>query len=33
MRTDEVEDCLDQEEALGNAPDSEDGFFKGPRVS
>ena len=33
MRTDEVEDCLDQEEALGNAPESEDGFFKGPRVS
>mgnify|MGYP000188680867 CR=1 FL=1 len=33
MRSDEVEDCLDQEEALANAPDSEDGFFKGPRVS
>jgi aspartyl-tRNA(Asn)/glutamyl-tRNA(Gln) amidotransferase subunit C len=33
MRPDEVEDCLDQEEALQNAPESEDGFFKGPRVS
>jgi aspartyl-tRNA(Asn)/glutamyl-tRNA(Gln) amidotransferase subunit C len=33
MRADEVEASLDQEEALQNAPDSEDGFFKGPRVS
>ena len=33
MRSDEVEASLDQEQALQNAPDSEDGFFKGPRVS
>jgi aspartyl-tRNA(Asn)/glutamyl-tRNA(Gln) amidotransferase subunit C len=33
MRPDDVEECLDQEEALQNAPESEDGFFKGPRVS
>jgi aspartyl-tRNA(Asn)/glutamyl-tRNA(Gln) amidotransferase subunit C len=33
MRTDEVESCLEQAEALRNAPESEDGFFKGPRVS
>jgi aspartyl-tRNA(Asn)/glutamyl-tRNA(Gln) amidotransferase subunit C len=33
MRTDEVEASLSQAEALANAPDSEDGFFKGPRVS
>ncbi|RDI70975.1 Asp-tRNA(Asn)/Glu-tRNA(Gln) amidotransferase subunit GatC [Halopelagius longus] len=33
MRPDEVQDSLDQEEALENAPETEDGFFKGPRVS
>ena len=33
MRTDEVEESLSQAEALANAPDAEDGFFKGPRVS
>ncbi|SFR46106.1 Asp-tRNA(Asn)/Glu-tRNA(Gln) amidotransferase subunit GatC [Halogeometricum limi] len=33
MRSDEVRDCLDQSEALENASDAEDGFFKGPRVS
>ena len=33
MRPDEVEASLDQDEALENAPESEDGFFKGPRVS
>jgi len=33
MRPDEVETSLDQDEALENAPDHEDGFFKGPRVS
>jgi aspartyl-tRNA(Asn)/glutamyl-tRNA(Gln) amidotransferase subunit C len=33
MRPDEVRDCLDQEEALANAPETEDGYFKGPRVS
>ena len=33
MRVDEVRDGLSQEEALANAPDSEAGFFKGPKVS
>ncbi|SEN96385.1 aspartyl/glutamyl-tRNA(Asn/Gln) amidotransferase subunit C [Halorientalis persicus] len=33
MRADEVRDSLDQDEALGNAPESEAGFFKGPKVS
>ncbi|MFB6084107.1 MAG: Asp-tRNA(Asn)/Glu-tRNA(Gln) amidotransferase subunit GatC [Halorientalis sp.] len=33
MRADEVRDSLDQDEALRNAPESEDGFFKGPKVS
>jgi aspartyl-tRNA(Asn)/glutamyl-tRNA(Gln) amidotransferase subunit C len=33
MRADEVRESLDQEEALANAPDSEDGYFKGPPVS
>jgi aspartyl-tRNA(Asn)/glutamyl-tRNA(Gln) amidotransferase subunit C len=33
MRTDEVEGSLDREAALGNAPETEDGQFKGPRVS
>ena len=33
MRADEVEASLDQAEALGNAEETEDGFFKGPRVS
>ncbi|WP_348610741.1 Asp-tRNA(Asn)/Glu-tRNA(Gln) amidotransferase subunit GatC [Halobaculum rarum] len=33
MRADEVRDGLSQEEALANAPDSEAGFFKGPKVS
>jgi aspartyl-tRNA(Asn)/glutamyl-tRNA(Gln) amidotransferase subunit C len=33
MRADEVREGLSQEEALSNAPDSESGFFKGPRVS
>jgi len=33
MRADEVEESLRQSEALANAPDAEDGFFKGPRVS
>ena len=32
MRPDEVRECLTQEEALRNAPETEDGFFKGPRV-
>ena len=33
MRPDETHGCLEQEEALANAPESEDGFFKGPNVS
>ena len=33
MRPDEERECLSQEEALANAPETEDGFFKGPRVS
>jgi aspartyl-tRNA(Asn)/glutamyl-tRNA(Gln) amidotransferase subunit C len=33
MRPDEVRDGLTQEEALRNAPETEDGRFKGPRVS
>ena len=33
MRADEVRDGLSQEEALRNAPETEDGFFKGPTVS
>ncbi|KPN31202.1 aspartyl/glutamyl-tRNA amidotransferase subunit C [Halolamina pelagica] len=33
MRADEVEAGLTQEEALSNASETEDGYFKGPRVS
>ena len=33
MRPDVQRDSLDQKEALQNAPESEDGQFKGPRVS
>ncbi|WP_254840270.1 Asp-tRNA(Asn)/Glu-tRNA(Gln) amidotransferase subunit GatC [Natronomonas marina] len=33
MRPDEVREGLTQEEALRNAPETEDGRFKGPRVS
>jgi len=33
MRADEIEDGLSQEEALRNASETEDGYFKGPRVS
>ena len=33
LRADEVRESLDQEEALRNAPHTEDGYFKGPRVS
>ncbi len=33
MRPDETHDCLSQEEALQNAPESEEGYFKGPKVS
>ncbi len=33
MRPDEVEAGLTQAEALRNAPETEDGYFKGPDVS
>ncbi|WP_224332234.1 Asp-tRNA(Asn)/Glu-tRNA(Gln) amidotransferase subunit GatC [Haloprofundus halobius] len=33
MRPDEVRESLTQEEALANAAETEDGFFKGPKVS
>jgi aspartyl-tRNA(Asn)/glutamyl-tRNA(Gln) amidotransferase subunit C len=33
MRADEVRDGLSQAEALRNAAETEDGYFKGPRVS
>ncbi|WP_227131043.1 Asp-tRNA(Asn)/Glu-tRNA(Gln) amidotransferase subunit GatC [Halorubellus salinus] len=33
MRPDEEHDCLDREDALGNAEGTEDGYFKGPNVS
>ncbi|MFD1587421.1 Asp-tRNA(Asn)/Glu-tRNA(Gln) amidotransferase subunit GatC [Halorientalis brevis] len=33
MRPDEERECLSQEEALQNAPESEAGYFKGPKVS
>ncbi len=33
MRADEIEESLDRADALGNAAETEDGHFKGPRVS
>jgi len=33
FRPDDERECLEQEEALRNAPETEDGYFKGPRVS
>ncbi|WP_281193447.1 Asp-tRNA(Asn)/Glu-tRNA(Gln) amidotransferase subunit GatC [Halorubrum sp. F4] len=33
MREDEIEEGLTREEALSNAAETEDGFFKGPKVS
>lgn len=33
MRVDEVREGLDHDEALANAPETEEGYFKGPRVS
>lgn len=33
MRADEERASLDREEALRNAPETEDDYFKGPRVS
>jgi aspartyl-tRNA(Asn)/glutamyl-tRNA(Gln) amidotransferase subunit C len=33
MRPDEEHESLSQEEALANAPETEDGYFKGPNVS
>lgn len=32
FREDEVESCLSREEALENAPETEEGFFVGPEV-
>jgi aspartyl-tRNA(Asn)/glutamyl-tRNA(Gln) amidotransferase subunit C len=32
MRSDSITESLSREEALRNAPESEDGFFKGPPV-
>ena len=32
LRADEVREGLTQAEALANAPETEDGYFKGPRV-
>ena len=32
MRADEVESGLSHEEALANAPETEDGYFSGPKV-
>ena len=33
MRPDEERASLDKDEALRNAPETEDGYFKGPNVS
>ncbi len=33
MRPDERRESLSQDEALRNAPETEDGYFKGPKVS
>lgn len=33
MRPDEVAASLEREDALANAPETEDGFIKGPNVS
>jgi aspartyl-tRNA(Asn)/glutamyl-tRNA(Gln) amidotransferase subunit C len=33
LRADEPKPSLSQEEALGNAEETEDGYFKGPSVS
>ena len=33
MRPDEERDSLEREDALENAPETEDGYFKGPNVS
>ena len=33
MRPDEIKQGLTQTEALRNAPETEDGYFKGPNVS
>lgn len=32
MRADEIEESLDQEAAIRNAPETEDGYVKGPPV-
>lgn len=33
LRADEVREGLSQDQALANAPETEDGYFKGPKVS
>jgi aspartyl-tRNA(Asn)/glutamyl-tRNA(Gln) amidotransferase subunit C len=33
MRPDETQESLSQEDALRNAEETEDGYFKGPKVS
>lgn len=33
LRSDEVEEGLSQDAALSNAPETEDGYVRGPRVS
>ena len=32
LRSDEIRPCLTRDEALANAPDSQDGMFRVPRV-
>ncbi|KUO58405.1 MAG: glutamyl-tRNA amidotransferase [Gracilibacter sp. BRH_c7a] len=32
LRTDEVKNSLSQQEALSNAPEAEDGYFRVPRI-
>ncbi|HIH86466.1 MAG TPA: Asp-tRNA(Asn)/Glu-tRNA(Gln) amidotransferase subunit GatC [Methanosarcinales archaeon] len=32
FRDDKVTDCLSQDEAIGNAPKTQDSYFKAPRI-
>jgi aspartyl-tRNA(Asn)/glutamyl-tRNA(Gln) amidotransferase subunit C len=32
FRDDKVTDCLSQDEAIRNAPKTQDGYFKAPRI-
>lgn len=32
FREDEITECLMQDQAVGNAPRSQDGYFKAPRI-